>query len=162
MELCPCGSDYDYTECCEPYHLEKALPATCEDLMRARYSAFVKKKIDFIANTHTPETTDFNIDEAREWSVSSNWKLLEIVDTDKGEENDTEGSVEFKAYYSDKNDQHYEHHEFSTFVKVDGKWLYKEGRIIGTETYRRETPKVGRNEPCPCGSGKKFKKCCGK
>ena len=28
------------------------------------------------------------------------------------------------------------------------------------EPYRRETPKVGRNEPCPCGSGKKFKKCC--
>jgi uncharacterized protein YecA (UPF0149 family) len=26
---------------------------------------------------------------------------------------------------------------------------------------RRPAPKVGRNEPCPCGSGKKFKKCCG-
>ena len=26
---------------------------------------------------------------------------------------------------------------------------------------RREEPKVGRNDPCPCGSGKKFKKCCG-
>ena len=26
---------------------------------------------------------------------------------------------------------------------------------------RRPTPKIGRNEPCPCGSGKKFKKCCG-
>jgi hypothetical protein len=30
------------------------------------------------------------------------------------------------------------------------------------ETIRREGPRVGRNEPCPCGSGKKFKKCCGK
>ena len=30
------------------------------------------------------------------------------------------------------------------------------------ETFRREAPKVGRNDPCPCGSGKKFKKCCGK
>ena len=29
------------------------------------------------------------------------------------------------------------------------------------ETFRRESPKVGRNDPCPCGSGKKFKKCCG-
>ncbi|MGI9086801.1 MAG: SEC-C metal-binding domain-containing protein, partial [Chthoniobacterales bacterium] len=27
---------------------------------------------------------------------------------------------------------------------------------------RREIPKVGRNEPCPCGSGKKFKNCCGR
>jgi uncharacterized protein len=31
----------------------------------------------------------------------------------------------------------------------------------GAGTVRRETPKVGRNDPCPCGSGKKFKQCCG-
>ncbi len=29
-------------------------------------------------------------------------------------------------------------------------------------TYKRDTPKVGRNDPCPCGSGKKYKQCCGK
>jgi preprotein translocase subunit SecA len=34
-----------------------------------------------------------------------------------------------------------------------------EGRV---ETYHRDAPKVGRNDPCPCGSGKKYKKCCGK
>ena len=28
--------------------------------------------------------------------------------------------------------------------------------------YQREAPKIGRNDPCPCGSGKKYKKCCGK
>ena len=32
----------------------------------------------------------------------------------------------------------------------------------GEETYRRIQPKIGRNDPCPCGSGKKYKKCCGK
>ncbi len=36
------------------------------------------------------------------------------------------------------------------------------GRPSGPEPFRRETPKVGRNEPCPCGSGKKYKKCCGR
>ncbi|MBQ6622126.1 MAG: preprotein translocase subunit SecA [Mogibacterium sp.] len=30
------------------------------------------------------------------------------------------------------------------------------------ETVRRDTPKVGRNDPCPCGSGKKYKNCCGR
>jgi uncharacterized protein YecA (UPF0149 family) len=30
------------------------------------------------------------------------------------------------------------------------------------ETIVRDMPRVGRNDPCPCGSGKKFKKCCGK
>jgi uncharacterized protein YecA (UPF0149 family) len=29
-----------------------------------------------------------------------------------------------------------------------------------TAPIRRTTPKIGRNEPCPCGSGQKFKKCC--
>ena len=29
-------------------------------------------------------------------------------------------------------------------------------------TFRRDHEKIGRNDPCPCGSGKKFKKCCGK
>ena len=32
--------------------------------------------------------------------------------------------------------------------------------LIGAETYVRGYNKVGRNDPCPCGSGKKFKKCC--
>ena len=36
-------------------------------------------------------------------------------------------------------------------------WLAKRG----TQTVRRDEPKVGRNDPCPCGSGKKFKQCCG-
>jgi uncharacterized protein YecA (UPF0149 family) len=41
-------------------------------------------------------------------------------------------------------------------------------RLLGMEplgnlsTFRRSMPKIGRNEPCPCGSGKKFKQCCGK
>ncbi len=30
------------------------------------------------------------------------------------------------------------------------------------ETYRRTEPRIGRNDPCPCGSGKKYKKCCGR
>ena len=45
---------------------------------------------------------------------------------------------------------------------------FEASRLLGPEseenvtTFRRETPKIGRNEPCPCGSGKKFKQCCGK
>ena len=43
---------------------------------------------------------------------------------------------------------------------------FKTQRLIETDsnptTFRRTTPKIGRNDPCPCGSGKKFKQCCGK
>lgn len=38
-------------------------------------------------------------------------------------------------------------------------WLPR--RKPAVETVKREEPKVGRNDDCPCGSGKKFKKCCG-
>jgi len=41
---------------------------------------------------------------------------------------------------------------------VSYKGQLPEGRV---ETYHRGDPKVGRNDPCPCGSGKKYKKCCG-
>jgi uncharacterized protein len=38
-----------------------------------------------------------------------------------------------------------------------------EGHLSGnTTTFHRVTPKIGRNDPCPCGSGKKFKQCCGR
>nr|MBC8146823.1 SEC-C domain-containing protein [Bacteroidota bacterium] len=38
--------------------------------------------------------------------------------------------------------------------------LYEVENVKPVETYKRECPKVGRNKPCPCGSGKKYKKCC--
>jgi uncharacterized protein len=38
-----------------------------------------------------------------------------------------------------------------------------EGHLFdNTTTFHRVTPKIGRNDPCPCGSGKKFKQCCGR
>ena len=37
----------------------------------------------------------------------------------------------------------------------------EEEEYYNPEPYRRPDPKVGRNDPCPCGSGKKYKKCCG-
>jgi len=53
--------------------------------------------------------------------------------------------------------------EASRFVKESGQWFYLSGEMIG-EVGQGEgnVDKVGRNDPCPCGSGKKFKKCCGR
>ena len=161
MENCPCGNEIEYSKCCEPYHNGSETPSTAEILMRARYSAFVKNQIKFIADSHVPGTTDFNTDEAREWATNSTWKGLQIVSTNKGNEEHDTGVVEFKALYADKEQKDYLHHEISTFKKIDGKWFYNDGQIVGTGPIMRATPKVGRNEPCTCGSGKKFKKCCG-
>jgi hypothetical protein len=43
-------------------------------------------------------------------------------------------------------------------VSAENPSLYSFKKV---ETYRRPEPRIGRNDPCPCGSGKKFKKCCG-
>ena len=160
MTNCPCGNEVEYDNCCGVYHKGQN-PETAEKLMRARYSAFVKKQIDFIGNTHVPGTEDFDLDEARQWATDSTWKGLQIVSTKKGQPEHDDGVVEFRALYSDKEGKDYLHHEISTFKKIENVWYYDDGQIVGTGPIKRATPKVGRNEPCPCGSGKKFKKCCG-
>ena len=50
-----------------------------------------------------------------------------------------------------------EDEEFTIWDMMNGKQLKSD-----VETYRRIQPKIGRNDPCPCGSGKKYKKCCGR
>jgi uncharacterized protein len=45
----------------------------------------------------------------------------------------------------------------ATLIQIYRYWLARQSG----PTVRREAPKVGRNDPCPCGSGKKFKRCCG-
>ena len=52
-------------------------------------------------------------------------------------------------------------HEIAGFKKFDDEWKYVAGNVIPT-TVKRVCKKVGRNEPCPCGSGKKYKNCCGR
>lgn len=162
MTNCACGSTQTYEECCERLHSGNNVAQTAEELMRSRYSAFANNKIQYIADTHIPGTTDFDSSEASDWALNSTWKGLEIIKTQKGTSDDSEGVVEFKAYYDDKSGNALVHHEIATFKTLEDKWFYVDGQIVGAAPLRRATPKVGRNEPCPCGSGKKFKKCCGK
>jgi uncharacterized protein len=44
--------------------------------------------------------------------------------------------------------------------EIHAHWLARRGDYAPATTVIRSEPKVGRNDPCPCGSGKKFKKCC--
>jgi SEC-C motif-containing protein len=157
---CPCGTTNTYENCCGKYHQGEIVP-TAEALMRARYSAFVKNNIQFIGDTHIPGTTDFDMEEASNWATSSTWEKLEVIKTSQGQENQKSGVVEFKAYYQDEKQNKFIHHEIATFKKDADKWYYVDGQIVGAMPLKRATPKVGRNEPCPCGSGKKYKKCCG-
>lgn len=116
--------------------------------MRSRYCAFVRHDWEYLNVTqkvrdNAPPTADIE------------WLGLEVLGTQGGGADDLEGSVEFIA--------HYRHqakagtlHEISLFRKQDGNWVYIDGEFPSTP----RQPKTGRNDPCPCGSGKKFKKCC--
>lgn len=162
-DLCPCGSGKTYEECCEPIIKGKTEAPTAESLMRARYTSYVKHEIDFIINSCEEGEKIAEIDRAatEQWSKESTWHGLKILNTQKGLESDDEGLVEFEAAYTDKNHLNEIHHENAYFKKVNGKWLYEAGDVKPM-TVVREGKKIGRNDPCPCGSGKKYKKCCGR
>lgn len=160
MTNCPCGSNKSFDECCEPIIKGIANAPTAEALMRARYSAYATASIDFIQKSMHPNTRDeFDRESARKWAEESQWHGLEILNTGGGGEQDTEGTVEFVATYSQK-DEVVSHHELSAFSKEEGVWTFLDGRVLN-QPFRRDQPKIGRNDLCPCGSGKKFKKCCG-
>ena len=161
-KLCPCGSGLPYEDCCEGIIKGTKKAPTAESLMRARYSAYEKQEIDFIINSCEEGEKIAEIDKkaTEEWSKTSTWHGLKILRTEKGSENDDEGIVEFEATYTDKKGFRDIHHEIGLFKKINGEWMYSVGNVKPM-TVVREGAKIGRNDPCPCGSGKKYKKCCG-
>ncbi len=160
MENCPCGSGRDFKSCCEPLIMGKMDAPTAEALMRSRYTAYVKGSVDYIEATHKREAQDsVSREETAKWSRESTWHGLKIVSTEKGGIADDWGKVEFIASYS-QGGRKEDHHEISEFKKTGGRWYYDTGKFVAT-TIVRDQPKVGRNEACPCGSGKKYKHCHG-
>ncbi len=158
---CPCGSGKTYARCCKPLHTGKKEAETAEQLMRSRYAAYAQQELDYIFETTHPESReDYDPESTRVWSENSTWDHIEIVQTHEGGAEDEQGQVEFIAHFQDRKGRKQMHHEMALFEKADGKWYFKDGRYVSPKPVVREAPKVGRNEPCPCGSGKKFKKCC--
>ncbi len=125
--------------------------------MRARYAAFATGHIDFVMQSHHPASAE-SVDRkgVEAWSRNSEWLGLTIVSVEQGSPEDERGVVEFRARYRENGAVHI-HCERSRFEKKDGRWYFVDGEaapaVKGTE--------VGRNQPCPCGSGKKYKRCCG-
>jgi SEC-C motif-containing protein len=160
MSNCPCGSGLSLEACCGPI-LAGAPAPTAEALMRSRYSAYVVHNYEHLERSLCAEQRkDYSAEEAKRWAESSEWLGLTIIRTEKGGKDDNEGLVEFSAKFRSEGKEH-EHLETAIFGREEGKWVYAGQVAPKGQTVRREEPKVGRNDPCPCGSGKKFKKCCG-
>lgn len=153
---CPCGSKRTYTECCQPYIQGKHAP-TAEALMRSRYTAYTLRDVQYlIKTTHPGQQERVTQQKIYQQSTSTLWQKLEVVNTKRGIASDVTGIVEFRASFKESpSGPEKVHHECSSFAKKDGRWyfVFPKMALIKTKT-------VGRNDLCPCGSGKKFKKCC--
>jgi SEC-C motif domain protein len=157
-QKCPCGSGASFVQCCGPIIAGSKESSSAEELMRARYTAYTTGAVDFIIASNHPRTRhEANRESIRKWSETSTWRGLQILEA-KPPSGD-KANVLFEVRYS-QGGQDILHREMSLFERTNGKWFFVSGKILNNPTVRHETPRPGRNEPCPCGSGKKFKKCC--
>ncbi|MGE9270613.1 MAG: YchJ family protein [Verrucomicrobiales bacterium] len=126
--LCPCKSRKSYAICCMPFHHGKETPDTAEQLMRARYSAYFFRLVDYLVDTTHPDTKKPGLRKDLQKTVPQvNWANLEILDLVKGGKDDKVGKVEFVADYFVEG-QPYELHERSRFRRYRGAWKYMDGK----------------------------------
>lgn len=155
MKSCPCGSQKLYTDCCGPFLEGKMKPPTAQALMRSRYTAYTKLDTAYLVQSWHPTTRPHPEQLGLNQTVS--WTGLDIVSFEGGGQGDEQGVVEFIARYESRGSEQVLH-ERSRFARFEGAWMYVDGenRSAGSTT----SVKIGRNAPCRCGSGKKYKRCC--
>ncbi|MBM4208520.1 MAG: YchJ family protein [Gammaproteobacteria bacterium] len=156
--LCPCGSGFDYAGCCGAFHTGEAQSATAEALMRSRFTAYVMDNMAYIQRTWDSSTrpSEEKLNFGGEEIV---WQKLALINAKKGQADDQKGVVEFKAYYLKDGVEHVLH-EVSRFIKTNNRWFYVDG-VVKAASQVVMPKNEGKNAPCSCGSGKKYKRCCG-
>lgn len=139
-----------YQDCCEPFHLGITFPISAEQLMRSRYCAYTQLNIDYIINTTVPSQQPLLDREAmQQWGESTAWAGLTIL-AHQPNVTKQHGFVEFQAFFTTDTGRQ-AHHERSLFVQIDKRWYFVDPTV----------PLPTNKQPCVCGSGKKFKHCCG-
>ena len=124
VELCACGKNIEYKKCCGAIHQSIHNAITAESLMRSRYVAFTKADGEYLMKSHHSSTRPLSDKKSIvKWAKSVDWVKLEILNTFKGLAEDTEGTVEFKAYFKTKGELQFIH-ENSVFVRESKSWVY--------------------------------------
>ncbi len=124
LSLCPCGSGTFYTKCCGVFHGGE-LPKTPEQLMRSRYTAYVRRLGGYLIDTTHPDSPEFDTDTAawlgkiHEFCVNNQLKGLKVLQSG-------ENWVLFEISYSKppNSDKNFSYKELSHFSHEKGKWLY--------------------------------------
>ena len=144
---CLCGLEKSYKNCCGRFIESNLLPQTPEQLMRSRYSAYVLKNERYLLESWHASTRPESLGLSHD---STQWLKLKIISTE-------EKNVCFVAYFTQdtlSKENTYALTELSHFVK-EKEWFYLNGDEV-------KTIQLTKNMACPCQSGKKYKRCCGK
>jgi SEC-C motif-containing protein len=127
---CPCGSGNAYDTCCGPFLGGRAVPATAEQLMRSRYTAYARQNANYlVATTHPSKRARNELKVIGKSFRGITWVALDIIATEKGSAQDSEGTVEFKAHCTAGREKS-SIHERSSFVREGDRWFYFDGDII--------------------------------
>jgi SEC-C motif-containing protein len=156
MNTCPCSPNVLYDKCCGPFIDGIKIPPTALELMCSRYTAFTQGNTQYIGDTHKGKAAEnYSPENTKAWIANCVWLGLDILDSKTLSPNTA--TVSFKAHLKEKNVPQVMQ-EKSLFEWDGSRWFY----VGGTHVMRNATPKLGRNDHCPCKSGEKYKKCCSK
>jgi SEC-C motif-containing protein len=125
-DACACGSLRPYAQCCGQCIDGGRAAETAEQLMRSRYTAFVRGDEAYLRKTWDPATCPGDMGAAVTDAVK--WLGLEIRRAEAGGANDAEGVVEFVARYK-LGGKATRLHEISRFRRTNGQWLYVNGQF---------------------------------
>ncbi len=154
---CSCGSGQLFEVCCEPILTRQRPAANAEQLMRSRFTAHVAGDDAHLHRSYQGTASlPYVAEPASEGAPA--WTRLVVHRHDVGP---TPGLafVEFSAFYIEQDVERVLQ-EKAEFHQINGEWIYTRAVRQGPAPYRAAQAKPGRNDPCPCGSGKKFKQCC--
>jgi SEC-C motif-containing protein len=154
---CPCGSGQGFGDCCDAILTGRRPAADAEQLMRARFTAHVVHDFRFLHDSYRPTAGKPFVPEEGEPTMQ--WTKLVVHAHEVAAADPDKAFVDFSAYGTEDKVEKVLH-EKAEFLRVNGVWLYNREARLGPAPYKAAVPKPGRNEPCPCGSGKKYKHCC--
>ena len=120
--------------------------------MRSRYSAYVLGLIDYLVHTTLPaQQAQLERKAMEQWSSESRWLGLQVVQEDPASGGSARAQVTFTARWVDADGREQSHLECSDFCRLGERWYFIDPN---------HPVSASRNDPCPCGSGRKFKQCC--
>ncbi|HRD71639.1 MAG TPA: YchJ family metal-binding protein [Aquimonas sp.] len=123
---CPCGSGKSYDACCGVYHGGAPVP-NAEALMRARYTAYVQRRSDFLLATWHESTRPATLDLSDRPGLRTNWLGLQVISFRQMDAQRAEVSFIARLRIGAGGAQRIV--ERSQFVFENGQWLYVDGEI---------------------------------